>query len=227
MSTSRIGDQSNTQTAGRLALKAVIFDYGLVLTGPQDPQALRALIRITGLDPDTFHRLYWADRHMYDEGGLTGIAYWEKILSETGLPPNPGTISELIDLDASMWMTENAGMLRWHGLLKAAGLKTAILSNMGDEVAERIERELAWINRFDVRVWSYQLLMVKPDPRIYTRTLDLLGIEPGDALFLDDRLVNIEAARALGMQGLVFSTMEQLRSDLLACGFDAELPLPA
>jgi hypothetical protein len=95
----------------------------------------------------------------------------------------------------------------------------------GDAVAERIEREVAWIERFDVRVWTYQLLVAKPDPRTYTRTLDLLGIEPGQALFLDDRLVNIEAARTLGIQGLVFSTVEKLRADLLAGGFDAELPL--
>jgi putative hydrolase of the HAD superfamily len=122
-------------------------------------------------------------------------------------------------------MTENPGMLQWHGLLSAAELETAILSNMGDAVAERIEREVAWIERFDVRVWTYQLLVAKPDPRTYTRTLDLLGIEPGQALFLDDRLVNIEAARTLGIQGLVFSTVEKLRADLLAGGFDAELPL--
>jgi putative hydrolase of the HAD superfamily len=209
-----------------LALRAVIFDYGLVLSGPQDPQALQASIEITGLDPDSFHRLYWADRHAYDEGKLTGVAYWEMILSEAGLKPTPNTVSELIDLDARMWMTENSGMLQWHRQLKTAGLKTAILSNMGDAVAEQIERKVAWIQLFDVRVWSFQLLAAKPDPRIYIRTLDLLGTEPGDALFVDDRQVNIDAARALEMQGLVFSTVEKLRGDLLASGFDAELPLP-
>lgn len=210
-----------------MALKAVIFDYGLVLSGPQDPQALQASIRITGLDPDTFHRLYWADRPGYDEGKLTGLAYWERILSAAGMEPCTSTVSELIELDARMWMTENPGMLQWHGLLKAAGLKTAILSNMGDAVAGRIEREVAWIKLFDVRVWSYLWLVAKPYSQIYTRALDLLGIEPGEALFVDDRLVNVEAARALGMHGIVFSSVERLRADLLAGGFDAELPLPA
>ena len=63
-------------------------------------------------------------------------------------------------------------MLQWHRQLKTAGLKTAILSNMGDAVAEQIERKVAWIQLFDVRVWSFQLLAAKPDPRIYIRTLD-------------------------------------------------------
>jgi putative hydrolase of the HAD superfamily len=98
---------------------------------------------------------------------------------------------------------------------------------MGEFVASRIEQGMEWVKHFDVRVWSYQLLMTKPDPRIYTHTLTQLGIEPCEALFLDDRLENVETARALGMRALVFSTIEKLRADLRAFRFDAELPLPA
>jgi putative hydrolase of the HAD superfamily len=115
-----------------------MFDYGMVLTVPQDLQALAAAIQISTLSAEQFHELYWADRHVYDEGKLTGRAYWEKILSEAGLRPCPNTAPELIELDGRMWMTENPGMLQWHSLLSAAGLKTAILSNTGAAVAERI-----------------------------------------------------------------------------------------
>src|SRR5580698_10096589 len=45
-----------------LALRAVIFDYGRVLTGPPDPAAHAALLRITGLSADRFDNLYWTDR---------------------------------------------------------------------------------------------------------------------------------------------------------------------
>jgi FMN phosphatase YigB (HAD superfamily) len=51
-------------------------------------------------------------------------------------------------------------------------------------------------------------------------------VEAGEALFIDDRPVNIEAARALGMQGVLFSTVDHLRTDLIAEGLDRELPLP-
>lgn len=209
-----------------LALRAVIFDYGLVLTGPQEPGALAALRGITGLDEENFDQLYWADRHAYDEGKLTGVLFWEKLISNAGLELGPGAVAELIDWDARMWMTKNAGMLGWQERLTAAGLKTAILSNMGDEVLVRLERDVGWIKKFNPRVWSSQLLVAKPNPRIYAHTLTLLGIEPAEALFLDDRLVNVESARALGMQGLVFSTVERLRVDLVAAGLDGELPLP-
>jgi putative hydrolase of the HAD superfamily len=213
-----------------LALRAVIFDYGMVLTGPQDPAAHAELMRITGLPPDRFEALYWADRHAYDEGKLTGVAFWEKFLRASGLHASsvdPATIvAELNRLDAHMWTTQNPIMLAWQLKLKQHGLLTAILSNMGDNVLENMKREFDWLPRFDVLVWSYQLRMAKPEPAIYHHVLKELGVLPEEALFLDDKLINIEAAHALGMQAIQFSTVEKLREDLVSAGLDAQLPLP-
>jgi putative hydrolase of the HAD superfamily len=210
-----------------LALRAVIFDYGMVLTGPQDPEAHAALLRITGLPLDRFESLYWADRHAYDAGKLTGLAFWQKLLREAGLHMSAATIDELNHWDARMWTTQNPAMLAWAEQLKQSGLLTAILSNMGDSVLANIEREFLWIHSFDVLIWSFQHLMAKPDPAIYHLVLEKLNVRPEEALFLDDKLLNVEAAQALGMKALEFSTIERLRADLIAHGYDAELPLPA
>jgi FMN phosphatase YigB (HAD superfamily) len=67
---------------------------------------------------------------------------------------------------------------------------------------------------------------VKPDAAIYRHLLKELGTRAEETLFIDDRAVNIEAAEALGIKGLVFTTVEQLRADLIAQGFDKVLPLP-
>jgi len=210
-----------------LALRAVIFDYGMVLTGPPDAAAHDALLRITGLPLERFESLYWADRHAYDEGKLTGIAFWQKLLHDAGLEPVPSVVEELNRWDARMWTTQNPAMFEWQLQLKQRGLRTAILSNMGDAVLENMKREFDWFPRFDVLIWSYQLHMAKPDPAIYLHTLKELGTEPEETLFIDDKQVNVDAARALGMVALPFSHIEQLRVDLITSGLDAELPLPA
>jgi putative hydrolase of the HAD superfamily len=210
-----------------LALRAVVFDYGMVLTGSREPESHTALLRITGLPMDRFESLYWADRHAYDEGKLTGIAFWQKFLRDAGLPLNPDTVEKLNHCDASMWTTENPAMVAWQLALKQRGLLTAILSNMGDNVLASVERAFDWIHRFDVLVWSYQLGVAKPDQAIYLHTLAKLGIQPEETLFIDDKLENIEAARALGMVAMQFSTVERLRQDLIATGLVTELPLPA
>lgn len=207
-----------------MPLRAVIFDYGMVLTGPPLAEAHTALIARTGLTPERFEEFYWADRHAYDEGKLTGLQFWEKFLREAELPA--ALAEELNELDARMWTTQNPAMLDWQLALKERGMRTAILSNMGDSVLARMQTTFDWLPRFDVLIWSYQHRMAKPDHAIYHHTLAELGTQPGEALFIDDKAVNIEAARDLGLHAIQFSTVEQLRKDLIAVGLDKELPLP-
>ena len=209
-----------------MALRSVVFDYGMVLSGQQDPEAHAALQRITGLSLERFESQYWANRHAYDEGKLTGLAFWRKFLEDAALDLPAGTAEELNRWDARMWTTQNAAMLAWQLKLKQRGLLTAILSNMGDNVLENMEREFDWLPRFDVLIWSFQLRIAKPDPAIYLHVLKELGTRPKETLFLDDRLVNVEAAQALGMVAIQFSTANRLRDDLIAAGLDRELPLP-
>ena len=210
-----------------LALRAVIFDYGMVLSGPPDPVAHAELERITDLPAEKLDPLYWADRHAFDEGKLTGEAYWRDILRKAGLTLPPSAIAELNHWDGRMWLTLNPAMLAWAGEVKTRGLLTAILSNVGDTTQQAMERELKWLTSFDVLVWSYQLRMAKPDPAIYRYALEKLGTRPEETLFIDDREVNVEAALGLGMKALVFTTVEKLRADLIAQSLDKELPLPA
>jgi putative hydrolase of the HAD superfamily len=209
-----------------LGLRAVVFDYGMVLTGPQDPAAYAELLRITGLPRERFEAHYWVNRHAYDEGKLTGLAFWQTLVREAGLTLGEAAVEELNLWDARMWTTENKAMLAWQLELKRRGFLSAILSNMGDNVLANMKREFAWLPRFDVLVWSYQLKMAKPDPAIYRHVLKELGTQAGETLFIDDREVNVEAANALGMKGVLFTDVGQLQADLIAQGLDGELPLP-
>lgn len=209
-----------------MALRAVIFDYGMVLTGKPDADAHDAMVRITGLAPERFEQLYWADRHAYDEGKLTGVTFWQKIARDGGLDLSQNALDDLNALDARMWTTCDARMVAWQAKLKKRGLRTAILSNMGDSVLANIERTFAWIRNFDVLVWSYQLGMAKPDPAIYRHTLERLHTAPEETLFIDDKRENIDAATALGMRGILFTNPENLRQQIRDAGLEKELPLP-
>jgi putative hydrolase of the HAD superfamily len=210
-----------------LALRAVIFDYGMVLTGKPNAEAHDALVRLTGLAPDRFEQLYWTDRHAYDEGKLSGITFWQKFLADAGLDAPASLVEELNRWDARMWTTQNPAMLDWQLQLRQHGLRTAILSNMGDSVLENIQREFDWLSRFDVLVWSYQLGMAKPDPAIYLHALEKLGTQPEETLFIDDKQVNIDAARDLGIRAILFHDVDTLRAELVFSSLDPELPLPA
>jgi putative hydrolase of the HAD superfamily len=209
-----------------LSLRAVIFDYGMVLTGQPNADAHDAMVRITGLPHDQFEAVYWADRHAYDEGKLTGLEFWQNLNRDAKLNLDSAAIDQLNVWDARMWTTQNPAMLAWQDELRQHGIRTAILSNMGDTVLASIQREFDWLPRFDVLIWSFEHKMAKPDPAIYRLTLDKLGTLPGEALFIDDKQANIDAARDLGLLAIQFSTIEKLREDLIAAGLDKDLPLP-
>ena len=209
-----------------MAIRGVIFDYGMVLTGPPIAEAHAEMVRISGLPVDEFERLYWLDRRAYDEGKLSGVTFWENFAEKSGIAFTQEQLAELNRQDARMWTTSDPAMLAWQQKLKAHGIRTAILSNMGDSVLENIEREFAWIHGFDKLVWSFQLGLAKPDPEIYRHALEELGTAAEETLFIDDRQVNIDAARALGIKAVEYATIEGLRAELVAQGWDSDLPLP-
>ena len=66
---------------------------------------------------------------------------------------------------------------------------------------------------------------MKPDAAIYRHSLEGLGLEPPEAVFVDDRADNVEAAERLGLQGVAFTGVDVLRDELRRRFGDA-LPLP-
>jgi putative hydrolase of the HAD superfamily len=85
----------------------------------------------------------------------------------------------------------------WFSTVRDRGLKAGILSNSGPGARER-EACWAFDDLADVLIYSHEVGMKKPDPRIYQHTSDQLGVEPTEIAFLDDWLPAVEAARAAG-----------------------------
>jgi putative hydrolase of the HAD superfamily len=209
-----------------MALRAVIFDYGMVLSTAQEPVAHANLKAITGLDGDAFERAYWKRRHDYDLGLLTGAGYWQSISDDNELGLSPAQIERLVENDVLMWSTLNEQMLAWVYAVQDAGFRIAILSNMGEDLLKYMRQEFGWLGRFDHHTWSCELNIAKPDPAIYLHTCEKLGVTPDQALFLDDKPENIAAAESVGLAAIQFSTVDALREELDRRGLLAILPTP-
>jgi putative hydrolase of the HAD superfamily len=208
-------------------MKAIIFDYGEVLCHPNQA-ARHDLLALTGLDSPTFESIYWRDRHQYDLGLFDGAGFWPRFAAHAGLTFTPEQIRGLIDADIRMWTETDPAILAWIAALQKRGLRTAILSNMVPEVlhALRTESRFSWLSSFTHLTWSCELHIAKPDPAIYLHTCERLGVAPSEALFLDDKPGNIAAAEALGLHGIVFRDVAQLRRELAARHLLDGYPLP-
>jgi len=62
-----------------------------------------------------------------------------------------------------------------------------------------------------VAIFSAEVHLAKPDPRIYQLVLDKLGVQAGEAIFIDDFPENIDAANALGIHGVHYENSLQAR----------------
>jgi len=199
-------------------VEAVLFDYGQVLSGPPDAAAWARLRAVSGLDEERLHAAYWKFRHDYDRGALTGTAYWHAVAAQAGGQFDGAQVAALLAVDIDVGTALNLPMVEWAGRLQRAGVRTGVLSNIGDAVGEGVVARLPWLASFNHCAWSHALRMAKPDPAIYLKTAQALKTEPGRILFIDDREENIAAAAEFGMQAVHYTTQDAFESEMRGRG---------
>lgn len=87
--------------------------------------------------------------------------------------------------------------------LRKTGLKTCLVSNNDRQALIAGATNIDFDALFEVLVFSSDIGYNKPHPRIYTYAIEQLGVEADECLFVDDLARNVDAATAVGMQGVV------------------------
>ena len=200
-------------------IKAIIFDFGRVITAQKPLSLFRSYEIELGLDPDTVNSIMFDSQAWQDAllGRKTTEEFWHLIGPELGL----NTADEVNRFRRRYHADEAINEAVLDLIRKLRGrYKLAILSNAPPDLT----RWLAdWEMRdlFEVVFCSGDEGMIKPDPAAFKLTLERLGVEPGEAVFIDDTPENVEAARKLGIQGIIFTTVAALKDDLTKfLGFD-------
>jgi epoxide hydrolase-like predicted phosphatase len=200
-------------------IKAIIFDFGRVITAQKPLSLFRSYEEELGLDPDTINSIMFDSQAWQDTllGRKTTEEFWHLIGPELGLK----TADEVNRFRRRYHADETINEAVLDLIRKLHGrYKLAILSNSPPDLT----RWLAdWEMRglFEVVFCSGDEGMIKPDPAAFKLTLERLGVEPGEAVFIDDTPEHVEAARKLGIQGIIFTTAAALKDDLKKfLGFD-------
>ncbi len=213
--------------ADKLAnLKAVIFDYGDVLCLPPTREEIEGSAGVLGISADLYRDLWIQNRDVYDRGDLSAEAYWRKFAEAAGKPPDAAQIEDLNQRDLAMYSRLNPSMLIWMQDLLAAGMKIAVLSNMHANMIRHAREHFGWLDWLTWKTFSAELRMIKPERAIYEHCLQGLGVAATESLFIDDREVNVLAARSMGIHAIQYESMGQLRNDLRKGGFSVLPPDP-
>jgi epoxide hydrolase-like predicted phosphatase len=205
-------------------ITAVVSDFGGVLTSPlldsflayqrasgisleQLGQAMAAVAGRTGANP-LFEletgRLSEADFLAALEAELSAQLGWEVRMQ--------GFSEHYFE-----HLHPNQAVIDYMRTLRGRGYKLAICTNNVREWERLWRAKLPVDEIFDVVVDSAFVGTRKPEPQIYQLTLERLGVEPAEALLVDDIELNCIAARELGMHAVWFQRTEQALQELEQC----------
>ncbi|MFY9909169.1 MAG: HAD family phosphatase [Candidatus Sulfotelmatobacter sp.] len=102
--------------------------------------------------------------------------------------------------------------------LRAREIPLYALSNWSAETFPAARRRFDFLQWFRGILLSGEVRLIKPDPRIFRLFIETFAIDPSQAVYVDDLLPNVEAARAMGMKGILFKEQMGLRKELVKFG---------
>jgi putative hydrolase of the HAD superfamily len=190
-------------------MDAVVFDYGGVLSRPFSDEIVHSFAALACVPASSFREMYATSRGPYDRGVISAEDCWRSFGQLAGQRYDEEQVRALVAMDLSLFRDVDDQMLEWVARLRAAGVKTAILSNMPHDLRGEL-RSRDWLRHFDVQFFSCDHGLVKPEPEIYQRLLQALAVPAQQVLFIDDLPVNIEAARREGITGLLYRTFDEV-----------------
>ena len=186
---------------------AVIFDLGGVLVRTQEHKPRQRLASRLGMSNSALNDLIFESdsAQMATRGLITTKDHWESIRASLGLS---GDEFYLVKKDFWSGDVLDLFLVDYIRSLRPQ-YKTALLSNAWDNLRQVLQDHLRIQDAFDEIVISAEVGVAKPDSRIYQITLERLGVDPPEAIFVDDFLENVEAARQLGIHAIHFQNPTQ------------------
>ena len=198
-------------------IKAIIFDIGGVIVRTADHSSRRQWEKKLGLAEWESETIVFNSEMGTKAqcGAITDDALWVWVGQRLNL-----NSTELAAFRAGFWAGDvlDSGLVEFIRSLKGAGYQTAVISNATDNLQNGLTNQFHIADAFDLIVGSATEKVMKPDPRIYQRTLERLGRQPSETVFIDDFAHNIEAAQALGMATIHFKPGTNVPDELAKLG---------
>jgi putative hydrolase of the HAD superfamily len=199
-------------------IKNVVFDIGRVLLDYQPVKFLQniGLKMEEGryLNEIIFKNDIWLQ---LDRGMIT---LDEAIEAYTVLAPlHKERISQIMHTWPQM-LTLIEGTSELLSELTAKGYAVYLLSNFQEDGFKQIYDKYSFVKEAHGSVISYEVMLLKPEKEIYLHLLEKYKLMPEETVFIDDMKENVDAAKALGIQGIIFESAQKTRSVLGTMGIE-------
>ncbi|MGH9711212.1 MAG: HAD family hydrolase [Candidatus Acidiferrales bacterium] len=199
-------------------MTALFFDMGgVLLTNGWDRGSRREAVKKFGLDWDDFEDRHELLLHGFEAGTVSLDEYLNRVVFYRERPFRKQDFIDFIYAQ-SQAMPETLAVLR-----KLAARKKYLMAALNNESREVNEYRIRTFNLrkyFDVFLSSCYLGVRKPDAAIYRLALSITQRAGEECVFVDDRGLNLECARELGMHTIQFKNAEQMERELKGFGVE-------
>jgi putative hydrolase of the HAD superfamily len=194
----------------------VVFDFGGVLTGKMDREAIvQFLCDSFSLSEEEFDQVNVKKRAAI-KAGKSDEEFWLSYAQEKEieLPSSwPADFAEVMKSSLGV----NPEMYQLVEELKGNAVRVALFSNVDERLANLL-RKFGYYEPFDTCLLSCEIAAQKPDPASYEVLLKTLDVPAGQIVFIDDREENVEGAKQKEIDAFLFQSVEHTRGELAKRG---------
>jgi FMN phosphatase YigB (HAD superfamily) len=195
-------------------IQAILFDWGGVLIENPAPGLMDYCAKALGVPVEDYVRAHKTHGDAFQKGSIPEGVFWQRVCGDLKRPV-PGPSSLWGEAFRAVYRPrEDVFILARR--LHEKGCKTSVLSNT-EAPAMKFFLELGY-DMFDAVTFSCAEGVFKPQREIYEVAARRLRTAPAQCVLIDDRLDFVEGARHAGMQGIVYSSLEQVERDLAGLG---------
>ncbi|MGH4124830.1 MAG: HAD family hydrolase [Clostridium sp.] len=193
-------------------IKNIIFDIGNVLLEFKPLDYLKRTFNDDNIEKLFYKEIFQSEEWLNLDRGTITQEEAVKIISLRN-PNREIPIKKCMDNWIEI-LTPIEGTVKILSQLKENGYKLYLLSNFHSLAFETIYSKYDFFKHFDGGTISYKENLLKPQAEIYTKLLDTYKLNAEECLFIDDTLVNVEAANRLGIKTIHFKNAIHMASAL-------------
>lgn len=192
-------------------IKAVVFDCGGVLFSIDRSPLYEYLKQTLYLEPEEQRALFKSLKAYYGQGG-DEKTFFLNVAKSKGVHLSQEWFDKLEQIKTQLFK-EVPGMKDLVKKVQYQGYQTTMLSNISAYQAQTV-RKLGYYDLFFPVILSYEVGVDKPNPHAYLILLEKLELSSHEILFIDDKPENVDSAKALGIDSILFQNLEQLVKEL-------------
>jgi epoxide hydrolase-like predicted phosphatase len=202
----------------KLCIKSVIFDWGGVLIDDPATGLMQYCAKALKVNKEDYIKAHSKFADDFHKGLIREDEFLGKICSELNIP-KPKVRSLWTDAFKAAYVPR-ADMFSIAASLKENGYRTAVLSNTEAPAMQYFLQQRN--DMFYVLVFSCSEGVKKPDRKIYELTLEKLGSQPKQSVFIDDNPEYINGAKEVGINTVLFQNIDQVKDELNRLGVKIE-----